>query len=290
MINISNIILKNGFSMPILGFGTWKMGQGITYGASETDQDSIKTIQAAVEHGVLHIDTAEAYGNGYVEEMIAKALVGIDRSKLFITSKVRGSNSTKNGIKTAIQASLKRLQMDYLDLYLIHNRDLNVSLEEGILAMNDLVDEGLIRNFGVSNYGVESMQKSLAVTRHPIVVNQVQYNLEHREAEVNGVLKFCQENNIILEAWAPVRPINQSTIEIPIVKEICEKYKATPYQVAINWLINQPNVSTLFKTNHVERLAENLESLNFKLENDEIEKLRTEFPDQVFENPGWPMR
>ena len=290
MINIPNITLKNGFSMPILGFGTWKMGQEITYGASETDQGSINTIQAAVEHGVLHIDTAEVYGNGYVEEMIAKALVGADRSKLFITSKVKGSNSTKDGIKKAIQGSLKRLQMDYLDLYLIHNRDLNVSLEEGILAMNDLVDEGLIRNFGVSNYGVESMQKSLAVTRHPIVVNQVQYNLEHREAEANGVLKFCQENDIILEAWAPVRPINQSTIEIPVVKEICEKYKATPYQVAINWLINQPNVSTLFKTNHVERLVENLKSLNFKLENQEIEKLRVEFPDQVFENPGWPMR
>ena len=290
MIYIPNITLKNGFSMPILGFGTWKMGQGTTYGPAETDKDSINTIQESIQHGVLHIDTAEAYGNGYVEELIAKALVGIDRSKLFITSKVKGSNSTKDGIKKAIQGSLKRLQMDYLDLYLIHNRDLSVPLEEGILAMNDLVDEGLIKHFGVSNYGIESMQKSIAVTRHPIVVNQVQYNLENREAEANGVLKFCQSNDILLEAWAPVKPINESTIEIPIVKEICEKYKATPYQLAINWLINQPNVSTLFKTNHIERLEENLGSLNFKLENEEIERLRSEFPDQITENPGWPMR
>jgi len=290
MINIPNITLKNRFSMPILGFGTWRMGQGMSYGPAETDQDSINTIRAAIEHGVLHIDTAEAYGNGYVEEMIAKALVDIDRSKLFITSKVKGSNSSKDGIRKAIQGSLKRLQMDYLDLYLIHNRDLSVPLEEGILAMNDLVDEGLIKHFGVSNYAVGSLQKSLAVTRHPIVVNQVQYNLENREAEANGVLKFCQENDILLEAWAPVRPINESTIEIPAIKEICEKYKATPYQIAINWLINQPNVSTLFKTNHIERLEENLGALNFKLENEEIEKLRSDFPDQISENPGWPMR
>ena len=290
MINIPNITLKNGFSMPILGFGTWKMGQTTSYGAADTDSDSRKTIRAAADQGVVHIDTAEIYGDGYVEELIAKALAGVDRSKLFITSKVKGPNATKDGIKKAIQGSLKRLEMDYLDLYLIHSRDLSVPLEEGILAMNELVDQGLIRSFGVSNFAVESLKKSMAVTKHPIVVNQVQYNLEHREAEANGVLKFCQENDIILEAWGPVRPINAQSIDIPVIKEMCEKYQATPYQIAINWLISQSNVSTLFKTNHIERLQENIGALNFKIDSTDIERLRIEFPGQITEFPGWPMR
>jgi len=290
MINIPNLKLKNGFSMPVLGFGTWKMGQGRSYGAAQTDQDSIKTIHAAVDQGVFHIDTAELYGDGYVEELISQALKDVDRSKIFITSKVKGQNATKEGIKKAIQGSLKRLKTDYLDLYLIHYRDTSIPIEEGILAMNELIDEGLVRNFGVSNFAVDSLQKSLAVTRHPIVVNQVQYNLQHRECEANGVLKFCQENDIILEAWGPVRPINQSTIDIPIIKEMCEKYSATPHQIALNWLISQPNVTTLFKTNHSERLIENLGSLNFKISDEDIERLRIDFPDQITEFPDFPMR
>ncbi len=239
--------------------------------------------------GVMHIDTAELYGDGYVEELLQKALLDIDRSKLFITSKIKGQNATKEGIRSAIQGSLKRLQTDYLDLYLIRYRDLSIPIEEGILTMNELVDQGLIKHFGVSNYGVDSLQKALAVTKHPVVVNQVQYNLQHREAESNGVLKFCQENDILLEAWAPIKPITDETINISIVKELCDKYKATPYQLAINWLISQPNVTTLFKTNHVERLLQNLGSLSFTLENADIERLRTQFPDQVFDS-SFPMR
>ena len=284
------ITLKNGFSMPILGFGTWKMGQVTTYGSSETDVDSIKTIQAAVEHGIVHIDTAELYGDGYVEEMLGEALKNVERSKLFITSKVKGQSATKAGIRNAITRSLKRLNTEYLDLYLIHYRDLNLPVEEGILAMNDLIDEGLIRNLGVSNFNVDSMQKSLAVTKHPVAVNQVQYNLQHREAEANGVLEFCQKNDIILEAWGPVRPINKETIDIPVIKEICDKYSASPHQVAINWLISQLNVTTLFKTNHVERMQENLASLSWKMEIEDVERLRREFPGQVYEFPNFPMK
>ena len=123
---------------------------------------------------------------------------------MFITSKVKGQSATKEGIENAIKSSLKRLNTDYLDLYLIHYRDLSLEIEEGVIAMNSLVDQGLVRNIGVSNFGVTSLQKAMEVTKHPIVVNQVQYNIQNREAENNGVLKFCQDNDIILEAWGSV--------------------------------------------------------------------------------------
>jgi len=287
---VPNVTLKNGFSLPVLGFGTWKMGKGSVYGPSSLDSESIKVIKSAIENGIIHIDTAELYGDGYVEELVAKAVSNIDRDKLFITSKVKGQNASKTGIEKAIKGSLKRLNTDYLDLYLIHYRDLSLEIEEGILALNGLVDQGLVRNIGVSNFGVNSLQKALAVTKHPIVVNQVQYNIQHREAEKNGVLKFCQENDIILEAWGPVRPVNEETINIPVIKTISEKYNATSYQIAINWLISQQNVTTLFKTNHQDRLQENLKSLNFRLTAEEVEQIRKEFPNQIFENPGFPMR
>jgi diketogulonate reductase-like aldo/keto reductase len=282
MINIAYQSLKNGFSLSKLGFGTWLMGQRASYGPAADDLENIKAIRQAVDSGVLHIDTAELYGDGYVEEMIAKALVGVDRSKLFITSKVKGGNATKVGIQKAIEKSLKRLQTDYLDLYLIHYRDEGLDLEEGILALNDLVDRGLVKNIGVSNFAVPTLEKALSYSKRPIVVNQVQYSLQHREAEANGVLDFCQKNDIILEAWGPVRPINSQTMDIPIVNTICQKYNLTAFQLAISWLISQDNVTTLFKTSSLDHLAENLKAANTTLENKDVGLLRKEFPGQAF--------
>jgi diketogulonate reductase-like aldo/keto reductase len=112
MTKIPNQQLKNGFLLPKLGFGTWQMGLRASYGPAADDLENMQAIRQAVDSGVLHIDTAELYGDGYVEEMIAKALAGVDRSKLFITSKVKGGNATKSGIEKAIVKSLKRLQTD----------------------------------------------------------------------------------------------------------------------------------------------------------------------------------
>jgi 2,5-diketo-D-gluconate reductase B len=164
---------------------------------------------------------------------------------------------------------------------LIHYRDEGLDLEEGILALNDLVDRGLVKNIGVSNFAVPTLEKALSYTRHPIVVNQVQYSLQHREAEANRVLDFCQKNDIILEAWGQVRPINSQTIDIPIVNSICRKYNLTAFQLAISWLISQDNVTTLFKTSSLDHLAENLNAANTNLEGADVELLRKEFPGQA---------
>ena len=289
MNNIPNQSLKNGFTLPKLGFGTWLMGQRMSYGPAADDLENIKATRQAVDSGVMHIDTAELYGDGYVEEMISKALAGVDRSKLFITSKVKGGNATKEGIQNAIEKSLLRLKTDYLDLYLIHYRDESLDLEEGILALNDLVDQGLVRSIGVSNFAVPTLKKALSYSKHPIVVNQVQYSLQHREAEANRVLDFCQKNDIILEAWGPVRPINSQTINIPIVNSICQKYSLTAFQLAISWLISQQNVTTLFKTSSLDHLSENLKAANTILEKADIELVRKEFPGQAITS-GFGMR
>jgi diketogulonate reductase-like aldo/keto reductase len=281
---------SNGFSIPKIGFGTWLMGRRAEYGPTERDEIEIHAIRQAVEQGMIHVDTAELYGNGYVEEMVAKALSGISRNQYFLTSKVKGQNATYDGIHKAVRNSLKRLQTDYLDLYLIHYREPSLDLEEGMRAMNELVDLGLVKHIGVSNFAPETLAKAQTYSKHPIVCDQVYYSLQHREAEKNGLVKYCQANDILLVAWGPVRHVDENTPNIPVIKEMMDKYGKTAAQISINWLTSQKDAATLVKTTNLDHLKENMDAASFVMDTEDIEKLRTNFPNQVFEFPGFPMR
>ncbi len=282
--------MQSGFELPALGFGTWRMGQGTTYGQTLNDEKEIRAIHQAVERGLIHIDTAELYGAGYVEELISTALNGIDRSKYFLTSKVNGQNATKVGIHKAVRESLRRLKTNYLDLYLIHFRSEGVDLEEGITALNEILEDGLVKNIGVSNFKTETLALAQSYSKNKLVCNQVQYNLEHREAEANGLLDYCQKNDVLLVGWGPVRPITSQTQFIPVIAEITQKYNKSAQQIAINWLASQNNVATLVKASNLQHLQEDIDAVDFIMAPEDIEKLRNFFPGQIQVSAGFPMR
>lgn len=272
--------LKNGFSLPTFGFGTWQMGGRNDRDFSNDDKADIEAIQSAVNQGITHIDTAEVYADGYTEKLVAQAIKPYERSKLFLVSKVMPQNLGYKDLISHFKKSLKRLSTDYLDLYLIHRPNPKVPLNETIKALNDLVKQGVLRNIGVANFNKESLQKAQSTSSYPIVVNQAHYNLIYREVEETGLLKYCQENDVILMAWRPIEKGVVLDVDSQTFDNICKKYNKTKSQVAINWLISQKNVVTLAKSRSIEHLKENLGGVNWQMDDEDIEILRKEFPNQ----------
>lgn len=275
--------LKNGFSLPVYGLGTWQMGGRYERDPKNDDVADVHAIQYAIEHGVTHIDTAEIYAAGHAEELVTRAIRegDFDRSKLFLVSKVEGSHHSYDAVRRSCEASLRRLGTDYLDLYLLHEYTDDIPLRETVRALAELKRDGLVRRIGVSNFGVAHLREAQSHSSCPIVCNQVHYNLKVREIEHAGLLGYCQENDVMVVAYRPTEKGRLFPPVPDVVAELSKKYGKTPYQIAINWLISQPNVVTICKTRTPQHLDENLGALGWQLAADEIERLRREFPDQV---------
>lgn len=266
--------------MPVFGLGTWQMGGKREHDLENDDNADISAVQSAIDLGITHIDTAEIYADGYSEILIGKAIKGYDRSKLFIVSKVQANNMAYDDVIKSCKKSLQRLEIDYLDLYLLHRHNSTIDLKQTVKAMDELVKKGLVKNIGVSNFNKEYLQEVQSYTKNKIVCNQVHYNLEFREPEITGLLKYCQENDVFLVAWRPVGKGNLLDKIPSVMQEMCDKYKKTPAQIAINWLISQSNVLTLSKTRHLGHLKDNLGALGWKMDKDDMEQLRTKYPNQ----------
>ena len=272
--------LKTGFEMPVFGLGTWQMGGRDTHDLKNDDSADIFAIKSAIDLGITHIDTAEIYADGYSEILVGKAIKDYNRSKLFIVSKVKAENMSYDGVINSCKKSLERLQTPYLDLYLLHRHNPQFDLKETMRALDYLVEQGLIKNIGVANFNKEYLKEAQSYTKNKIVCNQVHYNLEFREPEVTELLNYCQKNDVFLVAWRPVGKGNLLENIPEVLKQVCDKYKKTPAQVAINWLISQPNVLTLAKTRHIEHLKENMGAIGWEMEKEDIEKLRKDYPNQ----------
>jgi diketogulonate reductase-like aldo/keto reductase len=272
--------LKNGFAMPVFGLGTWQMGGRTEHDLQNDDEKDIRAIRDAIDSGITHIDTAEVYAGGYSEILIGKALEGYDRSKIFLASKVQSANFAYDDIIKSCEESLKRLKTDYLDLYLMHIYSNTTPLKDSIRALDYLVSKGKVRNIGVCNFGKERLAEAQSYSKNKIVCDQVHYNLMFREPEHKGLLEYCQKNDVFLVAW---RPLSKGKLleGVPdVVRVMCEKYKKTPAQIAINWLLAQPNVLTLSKMGSVTHLQENLGAVGWEMDAVDIEILRREFPNQ----------
>ena len=266
--------------MPVVGLGTWQMGGKTELDPTNDDARDIAAIRSAIDNGVTHIDTAELYAAGHSEELVAKAIEGYDRSKLFIVSKLLRTVYEHDKIIEHCKGSLKRLGISYLDMYLLHGANDNVPLKGIISALDELVSLGLVRNIGVCNFSKERLARAQSFSKNKIVVNQVHYNLVFREPEATGLLEYCQKNDVLLEAWRPFQHGELGKDAPDVLVEIAKKYDKTPVQVVLNWLISQENVVTIFKTHSSEHLNENLGALGWNLNKEDIEKLRTEFPGQ----------
>lgn len=297
--NIPTKKLKNGFEMPVFGIGTYNVlaeNDNNVFLSDSDWQKEISTLSTAIEFGITHIDTAESYAQGNAEKLIGKVIQNFDRKKLFLTSKVKLDNLYYLGIQQALQSTLERMQTNYLDLYLMHRCPPIDKFEECVQAMNELIEKGLIKNIGLSNTNTSHTEMLCKISKHPFVVNQVHLNLQFREPERDGLVNFCQNNDMLLEAWRPVNKgaltksgVNITKPGIPLLDALCKKYNKTPAQISINWLISQNNIVTLAKSSNIEHLKENLGSIGWFMDPEDIEKLKTEFPDQKFLSDTVPL-
>lgn len=258
--------------VPKIGFGTWKIGGEMSADRSQ-DARSKTALRAAHELGYTHFDTAEMYAGGHSEELLGQAVQesGIPREDLFIVSKVTPSNLSYKDVLRSAENSLRRLDMSYLDLYLIHWPSSGISLSESFRALNQLVREGRVRYIGVSNFDVRLMKQARAESETPIFTNQVSYSLTDRSCSRNGVLEYCQGNDILLTAYSPVE---EGRLRVSAsVQAIADAHAATPYQIALAWLVSQPRVITIPMSFNPEHIAENFAAADIELTKDEIEQL-----------------
>lgn len=271
-------MLQNGFELPVYGLGLWGMG-GTKEADPTNDEKDIAAIKASIKAGITHIDTAESYGAGHAEELLGKVLVDHDRSKLIIATKVSAHNQGYDGVMHAFEASLKRIGTNYIDLYLLHRYPMpGISIADTMRAMDELVAQGVVKNIGVCNLTPGRFDEVQRHTKNKLVCNQVHYNVQYREIEAWGVLKYAQEHDVMVVAW---RPVQKGLLpDTQLIKGIAEKYRKTPTQIAVNWLVSQRNVVTIAKTSSPEHLQENLGALDFVMEHEDIERIRHEFPNQ----------
>lgn len=252
--NVPTRTLPSGVEMPQVGAGTWNLG-------GETVKESVRT---ALDAGYAHVDTAEGYKN---EAEIGEALAEYDREDVFLTSKVLPSNLHYESVLEACEASLDRLGVDYLDLYLIHWPNPTISLRETIHALERLHEEGKVENIGVSNFTKYQLMFARRVADVPIAVNQVEFHPWLNQADL---LQYCDDNDIVLTAAAPLA--RTEVLDDPVVRDVAEKYDRTPAQVVLRWQI-QKGIVTIPKSSTSEHIRSNFEVGDWELDAEDAARI-----------------
>ena len=256
---MQNVKLNNGVEMPILGFGVFQVTDLAECERSVTD---------AIETGCRLIDTAASYLN---EEAVGKAIKnsGVKRDNLFITSKLWIQSNGYEGTKKAFENSLKRLQLDYLDLYLIHQPFGDVYGEWR--AMQDLYKEGRVRAIGVSNFHPDRLIDLIVHNEIIPAVNQIETHPFNQQIEAQ---KFLQENSVQIESWGPFAEGKNNIFHNELLLSIGKKYNKSIAQVILRWL-TQRGVVAIPKSIRKERMEENFNSLDFELSAEDMEAIKT---------------
>ena len=262
----------NGREVPVIGHGTWQL-------EGDDRASAIAAIRRAVELGASHIDTAEMYGRGRVEEMLAEALTGL-REQVFLASKVLPENASREGTVAACERSLRRLATDHLDLYMLHWRGRH-PLEETIAAFEDLRAAGKILAWGVSNFDPEDLDEALAIAGEGrIACNQVLYHLKDRTIE-HGVLPWCRQHRVALVAYSPFGCGNFPSPTSPggrVLAEIASARGVTPHAIALAFLCRDPAVFAIPKSAHAERVEANIAAGDLVLDPAELARIDQAFP------------
>jgi diketogulonate reductase-like aldo/keto reductase len=262
----------HNFALPKIGFGTWQIG-GESSADPKVDTASLAALRSALEIGYTHFDTAEMYASGHAEELLGKAVHSsqIKREAVFITSKVSPEHLNYDDVLKSCEKSLRRLQMDYIDLYLIHWPRVGMKLEEIFRALNKLVRDGKVKHLGVSNFNLKYLKQSQTFSETPIITNQIPYRLPDHSYVKNGVLEYCQQNNILVTAYSPVK--FRSMRVNKTLGEIAKAYSATPFQIALAWLVMQPRVITIPMSFDPQHIKENFDAAEISLSADEMSRL-----------------
>ena len=253
--------LNNGKIIPSIGFGTWKL---------KNNEETIEIIKEAIKYGYRHIDTAFAYGN---EETIGKGIKesNIDRKDLFITGKLWNDDRGYENIINACKRTIKNLNCEYLDLYLIHwpaskavHDDWIEINKETWQALEYLYEQGLVKAIGVCNFKINQLEELIKTAKIKPMVNQIEF---HIGVYNKDILDYCNRNNIIVEAWSPLG--SGKLFKVEELKEMASKYNVSVAQLCIRWCL-QNNTLPLPKSKNIERIKNNLDVFNFEITNEDM--------------------
>jgi diketogulonate reductase-like aldo/keto reductase len=261
--------LPSGRPIPVLGQGTWRMGENRAKRRVE-----IAALRLGLDLGMTLIDTAEMYGEGGAEEVIAEA-IGNRRENVFLVSKVYPHNATRRGTIEACERSLRRLKTEALDLYLLHWRG-SVPLMETLEAFQSLKQTGKIRDYGVSNFDYSDMEEASHMPGgEGIATDQVLYNVMRRGIEWD-LLPWCRDRGIPIMAYSPIEQGGMAGD--PDLKAIASRHGATPAQVALAWLLQQEGIIVIPKAGNEAHVRENRAALDLVLTDQDLTDLNRAFP------------
>lgn len=261
--------------VPVIGQGTWMIE-----GDRDTERLAVEALRLGLDLGLTHIDTAEMYGNGHVEELVAEAIAG-RREEVFLVSKVLPSNASYEGTLRACKRSLKRLKTDWLDLYLLHWPSSSIPIGDTMRAMEKLVAEGLVRFIGVSNFDLEELKEAEDSLRNErMACDQVLYHLGYRGIE-RRLLPYCTKQGIAVVGYAPFGHGNFPSPKSAggrVLTEIAERHNRTSRQVALNFLTRHSCIFTIPKNSRPERARENSGGVGWELTEYEVAAINQAFP------------
>jgi len=260
---------STGVKVPVIGQGTWHMGE-----SRRAEREEVAALRLGLELGLTHIDSAEMYGDGGAERIVAQAIKGHPRDSLFIVTKVLPSNASYGGTLKACEQSLERLGTDHVDVYLVHWWSSQHAIADTMRAMEALVRRGLTRFVGVSNFDVDQMkqaQAALGSTR--LACNQVLYHLRDRGIE-NGLLPHCGRERVAVVGYTPLA---RGGFLRDAVAEIAKRHGRTTRQVTLNFLTRRAPLFSIPKASQPDHVRENAAALDFKLTPDELRAIDEAF-------------
>lgn len=271
---------KSGKPLFPIGIGTWNIGGTFTanpdakYKGAEPNYDNeaaeIEAIRYSISKGQNHIDCAELYGAFHTDEVVGKAIAGLEREDLYIADKLWKTSVGKGLVRATVEQMLQKLGTDYLDMLYIHAPWDEVSWQEAIPQIDELIDEGIVRDFGVSNFTIADMEQTRKIAKHPIVANQMNYNVLYKD-EVNQELRdYCRENSVQIVAYQPVK--RQEVLDNKVIQDIAEAHDATAAQVALAWLLAQSTLP-IPKAINKSHIDENIKAVEVQLSDQELELL-----------------
>jgi diketogulonate reductase-like aldo/keto reductase len=261
--------LPSGEEVAALGQGTWKMAEDRRRRAEE-----IAALRLGIELGMTLIDTAEMYGEGKTEELVGEAIAGL-RDEVFLVSKVYPHNASRGGVAQACDRSLRRLKTDRVDLYLLHWPG-SIPIAETVEGFSALKRAGKIRHWGVSNLDRDEMEELYAVPgERACATNQVLYNLSRRGPEYD-LMPWMEERRIPLMAYSP---IEQGRLRSAgALQEVAQKRGATPYQIALAWVMRRPDVIAIPKAGRSEHVRENRKAADITLDDTDLAAIEAAYP------------
>src|SRR5437762_5621166 len=281
---MKTITLPDGERSPVLGQGTWRMGENESAYA-----DEVAALRLGIDLGMTLIDSAEMYGEGRAEKVVADA-VESQRDCVFIVTKVYPHHASRTELPNACERSLKRLRTDAIDLYLLHWRERTPPLKETVETFETLREAGKIKRWGVSNFDLDDMEELWSIENGSnCATNQVLYNLENREIEFD-LLPFLTSNIEPQTSYIPVMaysPIGhgRGLLENATLKKIARRHDATTAQIALAWVLRQPDVIAIPKASDKQHVSDNARSSNIKLTKDDLAALDKEFPPPKSKKP-----